>query len=582
MVPAFIVALLLLAADPVKVDTALDMVPAQARGVIIIPDPKAASDDIAQCIARMERPEAALAGRPIDAIKAQLGIGAGLDDAAPVVAWWQPLSAEPNALDAPVVAMGTLDPRQFLEANFAPAHDVAPDAWRRDGAVLYARAEGRLVIMSPDAELVRAWKPVPGFAANLQSRLGERGMRMIRDAELSAWAGPAALASMRARALEGAMAQAGDRAAEVERLAGIAKGMTDALVAVDVDPLGLSIRTLSAFDPESDLGKLTRGGAATGKGVDRLPGTPQETLMAVAIDLRGLGGGGPFLELAKLLGIDPMVPTWALEHRDLIDRVQVGLYRSKLGYAAGVFNDSAIFIETKDPERVRSLLRTWIESMTGPDPFTGMIRSPSWEESRTLKSGETVTAFEVSETEPAGEAGGDTMMPRMARQLVIGPKGLRGFVRLVPGGVVMTMSQRTDVLGRATDAAGGKATLSESGTVRALRRWLLPDADVEGFVGVGPILKMALSAAAAFGAAPQSIEVPEKLEPIAFAMSVHEGKVETAAMVPTGVLAIMWDQIVARLMPGAAGAANDAPPRSSQDGAPAEERSPSSGSSSGR
>jgi len=572
-----------LAGDPVKVGTALDLVPIDAVGVVIIPDPKSASDDIAQCIARMDRPEAALMGRPIDMFKAQLGIGAGLDDAAPIVAWWQPLApstaeaagapadsagapaaagaAVRPVMDAPVVIVGTTDPEQFLEANFISARDIAADAWRRDGAVFYARTVDKLVLLSPDAELVRRWQSKPGFAAVLQRRLGDRSMQMIYDGELSAWAGPAALATMRANAVGRGMREAGERAADVERLAKVAEGMSDALVAVDVDPLGLSVRTLSIFEPESDIGRLTRGGASSGAGVDRLPGNASDTMLAVAFDLRGLGGGGPFLEFARLVGIDPFIPSWVEEHKDLVDRVQFGLYRSKLGLARGVFDDSAVFIETKDPEQVRSLLRSWIEAMAGPDPFTGVPRRASWEQSRTLKSGETVSAFEVVDDESkAADGGGNAMMVRLAQQLVIGPKGFRGFVRVVPGGVVMTMSQRTDVLGRATDAASGKSTLAESGVVKALRRWLIPQADVEGFVGVGPIVRMGMAAAAAFGVPAGSMEIPEKLEPVAFAASVQDGRVETAAMIPTGVLAIMWDQAVAQAMPGAA-------PRARNEGA---------------
>ncbi|MBX3354281.1 MAG: hypothetical protein KF724_01125 [Phycisphaeraceae bacterium] len=557
------------AGDPIKVDMALDLVPPDALGVIVLADPRASSDDIAQCIARMDRPEALLLGRPIDTLKAQLGIGAGLDDAAPVVAWWQPLGGAGD-LDAPVVVLGTLDPTQFLEANFTEARDIAPDAWRREETVVYAKSVDRLVLLSPDADTVRKWTHTPGFATLLQNRLGESAMRLARSGDLFAWAGPRALTQMRTRLMEQAMLQAGDRSAEVERLARIAEGMSDALVVVDIDPLGLSIRTLSIFEPESAIGALTRGGVAGGKGVDRLPGQPGDTLFAMAVDLRGLGGGGPLLEVARLIGIDPFIPTWAVEHKDLVDRVQVGFYRSRLGYSAGIFNDSAVFIETKDPERVRGLIRQWIESMTGPDPITGVSRTPSWEEARALRSGETVTAFEVAEDEKAAQdAEGATVTTRMAQQLIVGPRGFRGFVRVVPGGVVMTLSHRTDVLGRATDAAAGKGTLAESGTVRALRRWLLPEADIEGFIGIGPIVRMAYSAAAAFGVAPANIEIPERLEPVAFALSVHEGRVETAAMVPTGVLALMWDQAMAINMPGGAGArrgAGQAAPRQQENG----------------
>jgi len=538
------------AGDPIKVDAALDLVPPDALSFMLVADPKGASDDIAQCLARMDRPEVTMMGRPIDMLKAQAGIGAGFDDRGPVVAWWQASPAGVDAPPVPVVIVATTDPAQFLEANFTPAKDVGDDAWRRDGIVIHARVADRLVVMSPDAAPVRDWKASPGFAARLRSRLGDRAIPLIHGAEFVAWAGPEALASMREQSRMAMEAQAGDRADDLRRMTQVAEGMTDAMVAVDVDPLGLSIRTLSVFDPASRMGQLTRGGTvpaeARGAGVDRLPGAPN--YLAIAIDLRGLGGGGPFLELMQLLGADAMVPGWMAEHRDLVDRVQVALYPSRLGLAQGLLNDSAVFVETKDPERTKALWRQWIESLGGRDG--GITRSAKWEESRALRGGGEVSAFEVTEEEVAAgdDAGGNAAMMRMGKQLVIGPRGFIGFVRVVPGGLVMTFSQRTDVLGRAVEAAGGSKTLAQQGTVRALRRWLVPDADVEGFVGVGPIIRMASAAAASFGVASAVIEVPENLEPVAFAMSVQEGRVETAAMVPTGVLAIIWDQAKARLL----------------------------------
>ncbi len=565
--PAFALAVAAIAfpaGDPIKVDAALDLVPAEALGVIVVADPKAASDDIAQCLERMERPEVAIMGRPIDLLKAQACIGAGFDDRGPVVAWWQ---AVPGGEAPPemVMVVGTTDPLQFLEANFTRAAHAGEDAWERDGVILHAKTVDKLVAMSPSAALVRGWSPKPGFAAQLRNRLGERALTIVHDAEFSAWAGPEALRTMRERSLAEAKAQPGVPSAELDRFAAIGEGMRDALVAIDVDPLGLSIRTMSVFDPESRMGKLTRGGATAGEGVDRLPGGPH--YLALSVDVRGLGGGGPFMELLSLLGAESMLPPWMAEHRDLVDRVQVGLYPSKLGLASGLLNDSAIFVQTKDPEKVKSLWRDWIRSLSGSKD--GVTRTAVWEESRTLKSGGEVSAFAVTEEMDADAAAkaGDEAMSRMARQLVIGPKGFIGFMRVVPGGVVMTLSQRTDVLGRATEAAAGRSTLAESGTVRALRRWLIPGADLEGFVGVGPIIKMASAAAASFGLTSAVIEVPENLEPIAFAMQVQDGRVETAAMVPTGVLAIAWDQAKARLMPAP-------PPSSAPADAPAHPEAP--------
>ena len=76
-----------------------------------------------------------------------------------------------------------------------------------------------------------------------------------------------------------------------------------------------------------------------------------------------------------------------------------------------------------------------------------------------MKDGSTVTAFAVKETVTG--PGGD-VTERLMRQVLLSARGLHGFVRTVPGAVVVTFSQRTDVLGRATAAAtpGAAKTLA--------------------------------------------------------------------------------------------------------------------------
>lgn len=614
-----------------RLDAALALVPADALGAVVIPNPKAASDDIAQCIDRMGRPESPLLGRPIDSIKAALGIGGGLDDSAPIVVWWQWPSpdADRAALPMSVASVGTTDATQFLEANLSAAPDVAADAWRRGAEIVYARSVGTRVLLSSSAELVRRWAPDSDFAATLRSHVGERGMQLVGDAECSAWAGPAALEAMRAQAVASAKRaieeSAGDvdeaqraldeRRPELDALPRFTQDVRDALVTFDVDPLGLSIRSLSVFEPGSALGKLTRGGGAVrtdaaegadgasshgDPGFNRLPGNARDLLLALAVDWRGEGepGGGAgnaksapggsdapgdgdasrtarsersavMRQLAALAEVEGFVPKWATENAGAIERVQLGLYRSKLGLASGILNDSALFIETKDPVRVRALLRAWIESMSGREPFTGAVLKATWEETRTLKSGETVSAFEVvEESRPAGEGAGNAFMLQMAKHFIFGPRGFRGFVRTTPDGVVMTMSQRTDVLARATEAAEGTSTLAENGAVRALRRWLVADPDVEVLVGIGPILRME-QVARLLGLSADGAGVPDRIEPVAFAAAARGGGFETATMIPTGVLALVVDRVVTSRLGGGGAAArapeNEAAPHASPD-----------------
>ena len=58
-------------------------------------------------------------------------------------------------------------------------------------------------------------------------------------------------------------------------------------------------------------------------------------------------------------------------------------------------------------------------------------------------------------------------MQRMARTMVFGPRGPHGFAKEMPGGLLVTFSQRPDVLQRGIRAAEGKETLEAEPVIEA-------------------------------------------------------------------------------------------------------------------
>ncbi|MFO0782935.1 MAG: hypothetical protein U0636_04555 [Phycisphaerales bacterium] len=97
-----------------------------------------------------------------------------------------------------------------------------------------------------------------------------------------------------------------------------------------------------------------------------------------------------------------------------------------------------------------------------------------------------------------------------------------GFAAEVPGGLVVTGSQRADVLERALAAArspDGANSLGAAGVVKAMP-WLLPQPDAVVFVGVGEPggrSRPDHAVAARRGALPLQFE-PAAMEPVACAM----------------------------------------------------------------
>jgi hypothetical protein len=78
----------LAAADHPGLDRALTWVPESAVSFVVVPSLKALSDDVSQLVEATGQGGVLAMGRPIDVLKAQLGVGANLDEKGPAVAYF--------------------------------------------------------------------------------------------------------------------------------------------------------------------------------------------------------------------------------------------------------------------------------------------------------------------------------------------------------------------------------------------------------------------------------------------------------------------------------------------------------------
>lgn len=552
-------------------DDALALVPRDAVAMLAVPSVKSASDDLQLAIDRMGKAEAALGGRPIDLLKAQARVGPGFDDRGAVVAWARPVA---GGL-AHVVAMPVTDAQAFVSATLVPEPASGEGAMRAPGidVPLWHRVSGSHVLVSDRKEALAeadvapatpaAPAAAPGFPAMLAARVGARGMEIMRTADVVAWASAPAITSMVARIRDSAdlerragesIAAAGaaavarrweDEAAARDRVARMLGEAQDVVVTVDFDALAIGLRAFARFDPAGEVAKAMPSGARAGAGaasmLARLPGAA--FYAAAGIDLQSMGGLRHVRAyLATLPGAGRMLPLeWLDGAEDAVQQVQVAAYPSKLGIlSGGIMNDASFVVTTEDPQAVVSALRRWVEAQAGE--AGGIRREPTWEEARALKDGSTVTAFSVKETVTG--PGGD-VTERIMRQVLLSARGLHGFVRTVPGAVVVTFSQRTDVLGRATAAAtpGAAKTMAASPVVRAMSGWLVPEPDFVMFLGAGELMSAARQVADAVpGMA--GVAIPQAgaaTEPLATAFRSRDGTWEAAIVVPAGVLGVAFD-----------------------------------------
>jgi hypothetical protein len=603
-------------------DRALSWIPETAISFVVVPQVKAASDDLAALVEATGQGGFLAMGRPVDVLKAQFGIGANLDEKAPIAVYFPPSTeavdgkdgkkaesgaaggasdgnvadgnvADGEAIDGnaafeafaarPVVVLGVTDADAFLAANLTVAPDKGEGAYTTsNGMVVFARKLDGRVALGPTPESLPT-ADARGIGERFRARLKPDEAQWLARADLVAWGSrdamhAAAEAGRNARIPEvpaqGAPGGFGGSREQQEAFRAksleVIDMLADGVIVVDIDPLGVFIGSVGVAEPSSPLAAVTAGGAGSPAKFDRLPGNP--FYLALAADLDGLGGAAKLGELLDFGGISRAVlPEWVFTDGADLRSLQFAAYPSKLGVAiGGALNDSALFVSTRNPAGTVERIRQSIAAFAGE--ANGVRREPNWTAEKKLKSGDTATAFELKETvfDAAQRPGLDT--ERLVQQFIFGSRGLNGLLRQSADGVVITFSQRPDVLSRAVGATQGGKTLANDPTVQSIEEWLPVQRDVEVMVGVGQLVNLGTQIASSFVSEEQLKAlvppVDKDAEPIALTIDIDGGRVRSAIVLPAAVLKIAASA-GARAGRGGAGGGGPAEVPSSQPRPPA-------------
>ncbi len=577
---------------------AMSRIPPDVEMALIVPDLAAANRRLEECLARMNRPETAMIGRPMDQLQAYLELPAGFDESGSIVAWVPAPAAAPAPASAPAAAAdavapdasaGTpptimaLVPLQDGVDPIGPLLDIggAKPVAGHDGLVVVTRGEreffirrepvdargGKHLVWGTDAALVESYviPPVP-LALPSAGPAGARRAKHVQDSEvIFVTATPASAPSAVESRLPGDLDASARQAALA--LASLGDGIQGAVTCVDIDPMGVVLRWSMMATPGSPLAALLQGGERTASALDRLP--QAAPYIALSIDVTGLGGAPA---LKRVLGlVDPgaqFTPPWLMQEAERVKWVQAAAYPSKLGVlAGGVLNDSSLVVGCTEPLQMLEAMRANVASMAG---IRGAMRVEStWEAESEVKDVGTAAAFTVkevplgpSELQDAADAddsssteqvAADAMM-QMGKRVIFGSKGMTGFAAATPDALVVTFSRRPDVFRRATDAARGNGeSLADESVIRALARMAALDADLTGVIGIGQLSRVVRQVAGAFGGAGNGgplDRISTRTEPVYVAAEVGGGGVEAVAVVPASVLALSLDAITTA--PGAA------------------------------
>ena len=534
-------------------DDSLALVPPQAGAIIAVPDLAVLNDDLGALIDATNQPAAVLAGRPIEMMKAMLGFGAEFDENGSMVGWLQEDPGQSGTMQ-PVYLVPTKDPEAFLSANFT----ADGSGWRNkqnSEQLFFTHSCKAHLLLSPVEELARGYEPGAGSRDRVISHLSEQQQASLAKAELLAW--------IDGTTLRGLGKQFSDMASEMPFAdrgslpPAVESALQSSLVLVDFDPLGLSIRKFTAFDPASEFGALLKGGNAPEVPLGRLPLAP--FYFAFSVDIAGMGGMSTLHEVFKLLGgSKEMLPEGIMAPELEMDSIQGAIYPSRLGIAlGGLFNDSALIMSGPDPQALEDHFHRSFESLEGERD--GIRYQPTWVDDKPLRTGGSSDAFQLKETvlPPSQRKGssqlGQAAFQRMFMQFMFGSRGLAGFAGNEGDAFILTFSQRPDVWNRALEASGGNSdNLAKDTVLASMRPWLMKDPDIEFAFGFGTFSKLLSQLARSFPMIePDQVpQIPDGTPPVVVDLGYQDSVAEMAVVVPTGVIALGVEQAMKQATSG--------------------------------
>ncbi len=296
---------------------------------------------------------------------------------------------------------------------------------------------------------------------------------------------------------------------------------------------GASMEAVSSFKPDSYMAKAFAGTGNTASLMSKLPAG--KFLWAGAMDLSAPG----FKQVMKdILGRVDMpggekASKLAAANVDNMDGMGLVMGFPEGGVFAGLLTNTVQFTAAKDPAAALKSFRDTLTAMDGQKIENLTYKSKYTENAS--KVGE--TSIDSWETSFKAEDGGELPAAMtQAMPMMFGPQGMPvGYVAKGSGGIYSTYSKNTELMGKALDASKGD-NLSADTLLKKSQEMLPSNRMAEMYVGTKGILDLALPFAAMAGMTVPADKIPEKLPPIAGALSTQDGSLRFTLVVPAPVI----------------------------------------------
>jgi hypothetical protein len=452
-----------------------------------------------------------------------------------------------EGLDRAVVILPITKYADFL-ANFAakPAGEGKVDSFASPtGEDAYSKdIGGGYAVLGSSKELVEQFTGKPG-ASTVKSRMGKAGDALSDSMDVVAIVNIDRLRPLAEKGLAAMEKQAKSQMemmgqADQEKNLAMVKWVGETVVrdtqmivgGVKFGSVGISTDAVGIFKPESYLATAFAGKGDSSSLLGKLPAG--QYLLAGAMDLSSPGMKKVMKDIisrAQLPGGDKAAQLMAAG----IDNTegQSTVVGVPLGALAGIFTNTIMYTQAKDPAAALATFKDNLAAMNG-QKVQAITYQTKYTENAS-KSGE--TPLDAWETSFKAEDGGE-MPAQMAQAMpfLFGPQGMpSGYVAKAPNGYYLTYSKNTELMGKALGAAKGD-NLSSDAMLKQSQEMLPKGRFGEGYVGMKGVLDLALPFAAMAGMTIPADKIPEKLPPIATSLSSQDGSVRFSLVVPAPVI----------------------------------------------
>jgi len=305
------------------------------------------------------------------------------------------------------------------------------------------------------------------------------------------------------------------------------------LIGLRIDDAGVAIDIAAQFEDDSELaGFFADEGDANGL-LGHLPSVP--VLLAGAFDTSHPGVQKIIANLGALRQemLSDAAPSQIMEMLKAADGGAIVIGNSAALLSGGLFSNTAMYLETNEPEQVLEANEEALAAANGQDN-QGMTMRTTYTPDALTVAGAPVDSWTMAmEMDPDSP---------MASQMQMGLMGLfgasggpAGYMAEIESGVVGTMSQNRRLLETAINAARNGNGLSEHADIAGVSENIPSGNIAELYIGVGNILNTVTSVMGMMGQ-DMDVEIPENVGSVPVAIGSLNGGVRIRTFLPTNVI----------------------------------------------